>query len=322
MKILHLSNTPLSNSPSNLAKIQRDAGHEASALIHRQSNLNKVFVGGELWGSKTPEFLQAEFEDADIIHLHNFAWTQEIFKAHPQLIAVAKEKPCLIQYHSPRFNTVESFEDSVNDPFFRGRRAVIAQYHTRIYPEAEHIVPNVLPIFDNKYTPLEGRDWFSPVVSFAASNTHLQGWDYKGADKMKNVFRGIEYGRKATTDLITNTPYDECLLKKKWSTIGLEEIMTGSYHLSFLEYMSLGCATFCNMDALTREALAKIVGEEGMRDMPAIQTTYATVSDQLNKLIHEPRHTQMIGSSCRRWMERYWNPTQFVRYFEEIYAQL
>ena len=241
MKIIHLSNTPLSNSPANLAQIQNDAGHEAIVLLNQQSNKNKVFVGGTLWSTYSAEELEALFTEADIIHMHNFAWSQMIFACHPHLIGIAKSKKCLIQYHSPR-DSHESFEDTISNPFFKGRRAVVAQYQVRQYPEAEFIVPNVLPLHDDVFKPVE-RDWNNQVISFAPSNVNLRGWDDKGYSQVQPILWRIAQQHRAITEVIVNTPYEETLIRKKWATIGMEELVTGSYHLSMLEYMAMGCAT-------------------------------------------------------------------------------
>lgn len=315
MKIVHLSNTPLSNSPSNLAKIQRDVGHDSRALLHRQANTNKIFVGGELWQNMDHDQLTNMFEDADVVHFHNFGWTQQIFKHHPHLIEIVKEKKCLIQYHSPR-QGLESFEDTLKDTFFDNRRAVVAQYQTRLYPEANFIVPNVLPIFDDMFKPIPSRDWGQPVISYAPSNTNLRGWDDKGFSKIMPI---LKRGRRLTVDIITNTPYEETMLRKKWATIGLEEVVTGSYHLSFLEYLAFGCATIGNLDDPTKKAMAAVVGIEAVAELPYIQTDIQSLPETLNEIFEMG---QTYGERARTWMETHWNPNTLVKYFDDIYAKL
>jgi hypothetical protein len=320
VKIVHLSNTPLSNSPANLAQIQREAGHDSIVMLHRQSNTNKVFVGGEVWTALHEVLLRGILECADVIHLHNFAWTQEIFKQHPEFIDIVKKKPCLIQYHSPR-NSTENFEFTLRDPWFKGKRAVVAQYQVRQYPEAEHVVPNVLPIFDLRFRPLAARPQTPVTVSFAPSNTNLKGWDYKGFDVIQPIFRDLaRWGVNA--EIITNTPYEETMIKKKWSNIGLEEIVTGSYHLSFLEYMSMGCATFCYMDTQTRAAMAKVIGNDAVEEGPWIDTDVERLREHLTGFIREPTETAEHGWLSRQWMEKHWHPTKLVKYFDDIYSRI
>jgi hypothetical protein len=322
MKIMHLSNTPLSNSPANLAQIQREAGHDSRLLLHRQSNMNKVFVGGDIWPGMDPEEIAESLKSADIIHFHNFAFEQELFIHHPQLEHICRQKPCIIQYHSPRKST-ESFETTIDDPFFKGRKAVIAQFHVRQYPEAEFVVPNVLPIYDDRFRPLATKPMNFPArVSFAPSNVNLRGWEDKGFEMTRALLNKLERVGIVQTDIITNTPYEETLVRKKWADIGFEEIVTGSYHMSYLEYMSFGVATFCSMDSLTEAAMARIVGEDAVRELPSFQVVPETVERELVELLRDPALMRDRGTKSRAWMEKHWNPTVFNRHFEAVYAQL
>jgi hypothetical protein len=322
MNILHLSNTPLSNSPANLAKIQDAAGHQARVLLHRQNNVNKVFVGGELWNTMGSEQISEAIKAADVIHLHNFAWEQELFKAHPGLIPLAQRKRCLIQYHSPR-NSTESFETTIKDPFFKGRKAVIAQFHVRQYPEAEHIVPNVLPINDPVYMPLASRpDGMRRVVSYAPSNVNLKGWEDKGYALTTEILRRLEHAYGIQADIIVNTPYSEAMLKKKWADVGIDEVITGSYHLSFLEYMSMGVVAVGRMDDATRAAMSFVIGWDAVNELPSINTNINNLEQSLLSVLRYRDDLRAQGAKCRQWMEQHWNPERFVKYYEEIYAKL
>lgn len=322
MNILHLSNTPLSNAPANLAQVQQEAGHTTRLLLHRQSNVNKVFVGGQVWTGWGSDQLDAIVEEADIIHMHNFAWEQEIFRHWPHLAEKCRKKPCLIQYHSAR-HSIENFDTTINDPFFKGKRAVIAQFHVRQYPEAEFVVPNIIPIYDRRFTPLDAPPFNKPPrVSFAPSNVNLKGWENKGYESTRAVLHKLERVGLIQADIITNTPYEETIVRKKWSDIGLEEIVTGSYHMSFLEYMSLGVATFCSMDTLTEEAMARVVGVQAVKELPSFQCVPETLERELVELLRDPPLILDRGRRARKWMECHWNPTTFVRHFEAVYAQL
>lgn len=322
MNIVHLSNTPLSNSPSNLAQIQRDAGHNSTVLLHRQQNVNKVFVGGDLWSNMPAEVLEELFQRTDIFHFHNFAFEQELFIRRPFLVDLCRKKKCMIQYHSPR-TSIENFEATLNDPFFKGRRAVIGQYHVRQYPEAEYVVPNVLPIFDPRYMPLQTKPDLPPLISYAPSNVNLRGWDDKGFEDTLNILRRIERSGRSNIEVIVNTPYEETLLKKKWADIGIDEVITGSYHLSFLEYMSMGVVGVARMDEATRSAMAEIIGENNVYTLPAgIDIDERTLEESLLNMVSDRGYLRQQGRYCRTWMEQHWNPATFVKYFEGIYAEL
>lgn len=320
MKILHLANTPLSNAPANLASCQNHTGHEARLLLHKRAGRNKLFVGGETWEGMSEDELMAAFERADVVHFHNFTWTQSIFEQWPRLLEVAKKKPGVVQFHSAR-KAHEDFEEVLRDPHFAGKRMVIAQYHPREYPECEWIVPNPLPMHEPQYASAPVGKWYDvpPLsVSYAPSNMHLQGWDYKGYDKIEPALKELrDYA--ITPDIIINTPYVECLNKKRWSHVGIEEFFTGSYHLSLLEYMALCCVPIGYTDALTKKTVQEIVGS----DLPIVEVRDAAdLSKTLIDLSRETGRAHSLALTARKWMTTHWTPEKLMPHFDRVYASL
>jgi len=321
MKILHLSNTPLSNAPDNLVRCLNHFGHEATLLLNRKANINKTHVGGTLWRELPYGKLESLITSTDVIHFHNYAWNLELFQTHPELLEIARTKSALIQYHSPRHST-ENFENSIADKTIK--HAVIAQYHTRFYPECEFVVPNVIPTFESKYQPLQAKweDAF-PTVSYSPSNINLKDWDNKGYDIVDPILRRLEREGRINRDVIINVPYEECLLKKRWAWIGIDEVSTGSYHLSTLEYLAMGCLTIVHLDEPTRKAMERIVGFGGMAALPIIDTTPEELYSTLKWVLDQsPDFIRGYGERSRSWMETYWSPAKHVKQFEEIYNSL
>jgi len=324
MRILHLANTPLSNAPANLASCQNRYGHEAQLLLARKNGRNKVFVGGDLWSDKPLEQLVSFFEATDILHFHNFTWNQEIFVKYPQLLQIAKAKKKVVQFHSAR-KAHEDFEGVLTDPLFKGRKLVIAQYHVREYPECEWVVPNPLPLHEDRYRILYKGKWGDcpPIhVSYAPSNAHLKGWDYKGYDVLEPYLRNL---RRCgfVCEIITGVPYDECLSQKTFAHVGIEEFFTGSYHLSFLEYMALECATFGHMDALAKEAIRTIVGWDAFLEMPYFDVlTTEDITNQLKKFSMSPGLLRASAAASREWIHNHWHPKKLMPHFDEVYESL
>jgi hypothetical protein len=151
---------------------------------------------------------------------------------------------------------------------------------------------------------------------------NLRGWDNKGYEAMRAFLMKFERAGIIQSDIITNTPYEETLIRKKWADIGLEEIVTGSYHLSFLEYMAFGVATFCSMDSHTQNAMARVVGQDAVNALPSLQVVPETVEGQMMNLLRNPEEIYARGRRARSWMELHWNPDTFVKYFKDIYAKL
>ena len=324
MHILHLANTPLSNAPANLVSCQNYIGHNSRLLLGRKEGRNKVYVGGDLWVDKSLEELVSIFEQSDVIHFHNFTWTQDIFNRYPELRMMANAKKAVVQFHSSRF-AHEDFEETLRDPYFKNRKLVIAQYQVREYPECEWVVPNPLPLHEDRFRIIRKGKWgdMPPLcVSYAPSNGHLSGWDYKGFDQLDPVMKQLsQWG--ISGDLILNVPYEECLIRKSYAHVGIEEFFTGSYHLSLLEYMALECATFGHMDDRTKTALAMVVGEEAARSMPYIDVTSPPeLVGYLRDFNFNAFKLKDTAQKSRAWMLEHWHPKKLMKHYDRIYESL
>ena len=323
MKILHLANTPLSNSPANIASVQRHIGHDSRVLLHQKSNRNKIFVGGELWAEHTTGELTDIFDKSEIIHFHNFTWTQAIFKSHPHLKEIAMRKKCFVQFHSAR-KAHEDFEDVLVDSFFNNKRLVIAQYHPREYPECEHIVPNPIPMHEDRFRLIKKGKWidFPPIsVSYAPSNGTLKGWDYKGYDKIAPALRTLN-NTVINSEILFGAPYEDCLKSKSYCHIGIEEFFTGSYHLSFLEYMALQCSTIGYLDEQTKAAMETFVGIDAVRQLPYTEAKdTASLLHELNVASWNPESITIKAIQARAWMEENWSSEKTAKAYIDVYEK-
>jgi hypothetical protein len=162
------------------------------------------------------------------------------------------------------------------------------------------------------------------VASSSPSNTDRAEWDYKGSDIISSAFRRIQTMRiSMQTQMIINTPYQECLSKKAWSHVGVEEFFTGSYHLSFLEYMAMGCATFGHLDELTQQALSKVIGVDAVLRMPYYECR--TGSDLFRMLVliaNEKEKAKEKGEKARAWMLENFDSKKISSYYDSVYSKL
>ena len=321
MKILHLSNTPLSNAPANLVKCQNLYGHDATLLLFKKSSLQRKHTAGQLWIDLPADEITRLVTEAEVIHCHNYLYEQQIFRSYPHLVEIVKNKPKLVQYHSSR-HSVENFETTLKDDTVR--KAVVAQYHVRLYPECEFVVPNVLPIFEEPYRPLESRRKLPFItISYAPSNVNCKGWDDKGWSETKPVLDRIERSGAAVSQVMHGVPYEDCMTQKRLADIGIDEIVTGSYHLSALEYMAMGAIAIANPDNLTIEAMRRIVGDDGINSLPLVVANKNNLEATLRSLLRNGKPFIIEqGQKSREWMETFWNPRNHVKLFESIYEKL
>lgn len=320
--ILHLSNGPLSGAPGKLVDATNEYTKHKAELLIAKGNVRGNFFGGDCWTTKSFEELKGILQKADFLHFHNFLWDLRMFEAHPGLLEYAKKKPRLLQFHSPR-DAVPNFEKWCKDD--TTPKAVIAQYHVRLYPEAEFIVPNIVPLHDKAYSPVSAK-WDDPIptVAYAPSNINLQGWDDKGYRFVMPVLNDLDRRGLIQKKLIINTPHDKCLKFKQWSHVGIDEFMTGSYHVNSLEFLSMGVLPIARLDEQTINAIKDITGEYAIKKLPWYTCTKESFAEKLRRLVSNASMAAIkeLGQQGREWMELNWNPQDLIRIYEEIYRKL
>ena len=318
MRILHLSDTPLSGSPIRISQLLAKYGGVESRHICWKEKIGYRIYEADLIGHITPTAaLEYYIYDwADIIHYHNRWRRQEVFRAIGRL---PPKKPCVIQLHSPRES--EDFRGEVESGI---PLACLAQYHPRQWPEMTFLVPNVVDIDDPIYLP--ARQYVmgklvppSPsaltIVSFAPSNTNRRDWNDKGYSVANPVLKKMRFSGEICYDLINLMPFEEVMPRKRIADIGIDDIVTGSYHLSALEYLSLGIACINHVDELTEAEVKKLTGADSLPFVEANKETFERVLRSLLKTQTWPE----IGHKSRKWMETYWSPAILCNHYLKMY---
>lgn len=314
LKVLHLSDTPLSGSPIRIsALLAKYGGIESRHMVWREK-LGYREYGADISGKvQSHQYLHyLIYEWADVLHFHNRWKRQEIFKA---LKCEPPKKPSVIQIHSPRDS--EDFSEEVKSGI---PLAVIAQYHVRQWPELRFIVPNVVDIYHKDYVSTkEPRPLpYMPTVSYAPSNTNMPGWNDKSYGVVAPVLKRMRIAGTVDYQLICKAPFDDVMIKKKQADIGIDEVSTGSYHLSSLEYLSLGVGCFANIDPLTEKAIKDVTGAT---TIPWIRATKDNFERVLRNILKDQSWPE-IGVASRVWMEEYWNPNLLCSHYLKMYESL
>lgn len=310
--ILHLSDTTLSGSPIRISKLTNKYSENfRSRHIVWQPVIGKRVFETDLVGSAmTKDEIMDRINWADIIHYHNRWQRQEIFSS---LGIKPPQKPSVIQIHSPRAS--ENFSEEVASGL---PLAVIAQYHPREWKEMKYLVPNVVDIYDETYTPLQKGLRNLPVVSYAPSNCNARGWDDKGYGIVVPHLKRLYMANRIVFQKITEQPHHITMRLKRSADIGIDEIATGSYHLSSLEYMAMGVPCFARLDGLTQKYVKEVTGAD---TLPWIQADRDSFLTRL-LLIVEGKNWKEKGAETRAWMEKYWNPDVLVGRYEDMYNDL
>lgn len=313
MKILHLSSTQLSGSPGRISAIlSKYGGVESKHYVWRtRVGFREFPVDLCPMNTSLEEIRYLIYEWADIIHYHNRWKRQEVFQ---ELGTPPPNMRSVIQMHSPRES--ENFREEVASGI---PIAVVAQYQVRQWSELKYIVPNVVDIRDPLY--ISDRPPYmstlSPIVSYAPSNTNARGWDDKSYGVVAPILKRLKLSGAIRYQLLQQMPFERVMPAKKLADIGIDEISC-SYHLSSLEYMSLGVPCFAHIDPPIEKVVKDLTGAE---NLPWINATESSFSGLLTKILREKNWVE-LGKSSRKWMEDYWNPLFLCSKYLDMYRCL
>lgn len=310
--ILHLSDTTLSGSPYRIAALHAKYSkkHESRHLVW-----HKVFAGRTFSTDMVaPEMSRDELmywvhEWADILHFHNRWKRQELFKVIPY----PKNKLGVIQIHSPREEEGHLEEIDSGLPL-----AIIAQYHVRQWKEHSFVVPNVVDINEQYHKPTWRPERAIPKIAYSPSMPSGIGWNRKSYPVVNptltkmNSLGLIDYCR------ITDMTHLECMISKQNADIGIDEVSTGSYHMSSLEFLSQGVCCIAGVDKHCAKVLMDLTGAD---HLPWFHATESNFKERLRQLIDSNEYSA-IGYNGRKWMEKYWSPKVLLGHYDKMYQSL
>lgn len=314
MRVLHISSTPLSGAVLRLsALLNKYSDIESKTLIWRNT-VGFRYYGESDYSSSEPceVYEQLIYEWADILHFHNHWKRHEVFKL---LGKDPPKKPSVIQMHSPR--ETENFDVELKSGI---PIACPAQYHPRVYPECKFIVPNVVDIYDPLYMRDKMPEGGPPIVSYSPSNTNARGWNDKSYGVVAPVLKRMALKGEINFQLIQKKPFDEVMFLKRQAWVGIDEITSGSYHLSTLEYLSLGVPCIVGVD----DACNKVVKDlTGCETLPWIKVSHDNFERIVKGLLTDKDGLVLCALKSREWMEAHWSPEKLCSIYKiSMYEKL
>lgn len=159
----------------------------------------------------------------------------------------------------------------------------------------------------------------SLVISYAPSNTNARGWNDKSYHIVNRVLKRMRYEGMIDYQLIHNKPFDEVMRLKREALLGVDEVSTGSYHLSTLEYLSLGVPCIVGTDALTDKVVRDLTG---CQELPFIKANKDNFETVVRNLIRDRDHLNELSRSSRDWMECFWSPEKLCLVYKNMYDKL
>lgn len=263
------------------------------------------------------EELCEEIKKADIIHIHN----KPPCEHKSQAWGLMKKKPIVLQLHSPP-NISKNAHRTVRSHLDVSKTLVIAQYQA-VHLPYDNMIPvrNVIDIQAPLLMPII-KEHNPPFVTYAPSNQMQNrikaGWAYKSFKEVIPLLKQLAKQNSCTID-IKKRQYQESLRIRRPANIHIDEVSSGSYHLSSLEGLSQGSIVIANIADWMEPVIKKVTGCEWL---PWQTATEPTLTQVLHKLLSEKDKLLELQKISRQWMEEFWNPELVLNDYKSIYEDL
>lgn len=258
---------------------------------------------------------------ADIIHLYNYI-NLETNDFHPiDFKELQKKGKKIIQHFQSTPMLVSkklgiSTKEVIDYPL---PKIVIAQYPERFFPNAK-VVPNIVPQ-DNELYKLnnikEDIDMiFAPSWDRSAWESR---WDTKGLPETKIILNKMNKKYKYNSKILRGIPLKEVMEFKKRSKLILDEMVTGSYHLSALEGLCLEKPVLTYLDNRVDKVIKHISGSSSI---PFVNIRFEELEKTSLELLNDESTRKEIGKSSREWIDYYWQDKKLAQQFKKVYEDL
>lgn len=329
MNILHFAETPLAGSPLRIVKSCNALSTVSARLValHPQPYGKRVFENDLCFHNDYEEVMDL-LEKADILHFHNIV-SLEKNPFQIDFLQYLSHKKMVQQFHSSPYFLAKKNDVDVNTIIQSPHQIpqlVIAQFQERYYPFAK-IVPQIIS-FDQEsdieisHVESHCKIFYAPSSNVSAwfTGNPQEHWDTKGLPETQAVLSLLKKRNPHVEICIAkNIPHKECLAMRKTSHFNIDEMVTGSYHLSSLEGLVLGIPTVAYLDSRMRATLHAFTGSELL---PWINCRLENSYHVIEEFLNDPKLRQEFGMFSRRWMEEYWNESDMVRKYIDVYNDL
>jgi len=332
LRVVHLSLTPLAGSPIRIVNgLNRFSKIQARLIVLDPAGYGaRTFENDLIWNCHREESL-ALLQDCDIIHLHHyFDLSGNQFGIDLTELERAGKR-FIRQFHStPGFlarrlydGDLRVADEMVHSPI---PQLVIPHYPERYFPRAR-VVPQILPLHETPYTPLEPKAEhptivYTPSVALSAwfSENPECRFETKGLPETCALLERLTASVKGTSySIVQDTPHDVCLAERRRGHIAIDEMVSGSCHLCSFEALAQGLPTFAYLDPRTLRVLADLTGSA---DHPWMNFKLEDAEQPLKTLLLDADLRREIGAHSRAWMERHWHPRDMVQHYVRAYQDL
>jgi hypothetical protein len=196
---------------------------------------------------------------------------------------------------------------------------VIAQYPERLYPRAL-VVPNFVPEDEPAYQPADAP----PAVDVFFSHTKAVGafedrWNTKAAPETRALLARLARERGVTADVATGVPLAQALERKRRARVVIDDLASGSYHLTGLEGLAMAKPVLSFLDGRCLELLAAFAGTPRC---PFVNVRLEEAGPVIAALLADPAAAEDLGLAGRDWLRRHFSAQTRVEHYVAAYERL
>ncbi|GAB6038370.1 hypothetical protein JCM15519_29290 [Fundidesulfovibrio butyratiphilus] len=318
MLVLHFSRTPLAGMPIRLCQAQNRHLPLTARLV--DSSRFGLFDHDVVF-DETPELAVDLARKADIVHLHNYLdLDSDAFAPIDFRDLVHKGAAVVRQFHSTPDLVAQVMgitpQALLAQPI---PSLVIAQYPERLYPDAL-VVPNFVFEDDPACQPSTSPPLWDVFYSYTKDiDAWTDRWNTKGAPQTLRMLDTLAKDLDLRVRTVTDRPLAEVLADKRRSRIALDDMVTGSYHLTGLEALAQGVPVLSCLDERSQALLRRFSGADWH---PFINTRLEEAPKVIAHLAGEPELCRALGLAGRRWLLAHWREERMVGHYQAAYDLL
>lgn len=318
MRVLHFSLTPLAGMPIRLVQALNRHTQVRANLVDLKAH---GLYDQDLVFEREPDQALELARQADIIHLHNYLdYTSRDFAPLDFAELKGQGKAIIRQFHtSPDFVaakmgiTAQALLDQ-DIPCL-----AVAQHPERLYPKAL-VVPNFVPEWRPEYLPRDiPAQWdvfFGPTMFLSAWEDR---WNTKAAPEVTSLLQDLAANHGCRVRPIQYRPLPEILREKRLSRLVVDDLTTGSYHLTGLEGLSQAKPVLAYLDNRTLDMIRHF---SQAPDHPFLNVRLEDAREVLLNLLAQPELCREIGLAGREWLEAYWPERLMIAHYLRAYELL
>lgn len=319
MKICYAAGTPLAGVAELMARCVNEYTEHEACVLSRGPGKHAWYIRDpckfKRWNVKDAQHCRMACEWADVIHCMANVGCRNL--KVPDLL---KKRTWVFQWHGAEIGGLKAAFDPNDYNEVRwihiGQGWIERQQsYFDGFKKMKHgfrVVPNVIAD-DELHRPLP---WSKrkQQVAFAPSNVKPNAVNKKGVPEVRRACKD-----RHKLDLIMACSFEECLKRKRQAVLGVDEVVTGMYHRSGLEFLAQGTPCVCGYNKQAERVLKE---QTGAGSMPFIHANAKTLRSVIDGYMGKDpvEHQQEMGKAAREWFSRYYHPRLILEHHLSVYV--